>query len=301
MNSQMKISTDINRAVYDIYSRCFPDLLADFEHFERVLKLTDPRTEVIVEKSGENDDENGDKKIIGFTVLRGNTIMLLCVEEAYRRRGVGGGLLTNAENMIFKNADTVVLGHAEDCYLFPGAPAASEGFFTKRGYAADWNSIDLIIDMDAYAKKASASDIPVYTDDDIIFRLIESEGDREKARICGDLIDGWGEFYASGETCIIAENAKTGEFAGGILVDRDCPYNLTYPGAGGFGCVGVLDTYRNRGIGMKLCTKALEILLQTDVKQCYIGYTWLDKWYGKLTAKTCARYFMGEKKAWGNT
>lgn len=46
---------------------------------------------------------------------------------------------------------------------------------------------------------------------------------------------------------------------------------------------------------MRLCQDALDILKARGCPPVFIGYTWLEDWYGKLSAKRCNDYWMGEK------
>jgi GNAT superfamily N-acetyltransferase len=274
--------------IYDIYSRSFPELLSDYEHFCDLLMLDDKKTSVLTETEG-ND-------ISGFAVIRKNAIMLLCVDEIYRKSGVGTKILRRAEELIFTKSERIRLG-ACDTYLYPGVPKNTD-FFTKRGYNSTGEVVDMMLDVDDYIEKADTLDVPLYNGDEIVFRLRgDSLKEIEAAHICGDDIEeGWGSVYAECDTVIIPVDTQTGGFAGGIVVDDDCLYNLSFPDAGGFGCVGVNDIYRKMGIGMRLCKEAIVMLHERKVKQCFIGYTHLEQWYGKLGAKVIARYIIAEKK-----
>jgi hypothetical protein len=46
---------------------------------------------------------------------------------------------------------------------------------------------------------------------------------------------------------------------------------------------------------LKLCQDALLELKAAGYKICHIGYTYLDKWYGKLGAELYIYYWIGNK------
>ena len=68
--------------------------------------------------------ENGD--IVGFAVVKDNSLRLICVSEKYRRQGIGSELLAQAEEHIGKEHNEVILGGASG--LFIGAPVAKVNF-----------------------------------------------------------------------------------------------------------------------------------------------------------------------------
>lgn len=84
---------------------------------------------------------------------------------------------------------------------------------------------------------------------------------------------------------------------GGIIIQQDeCIFNESLKNCGHFGLLWVLPEYRNKGIGTQLCRHALIELKKNGFKMCHIGYTYLDKWYGKLGAKKYINYWIGNKK-----
>ncbi|MFR2345171.1 MAG: GNAT family N-acetyltransferase, partial [Acutalibacteraceae bacterium] len=87
-----------------------------------------------------------------------------------------------------------------------------------------------------------------------------------------------------------------GAVIGGCGVSpENCFYTESHPETSAFGPLGVLEAFQNRGVGMRLCQTALDRLKARGIQRVYIGYTWLEDWYGKLGAKRCMAYWMGEK------
>jgi ribosomal protein S18 acetylase RimI-like enzyme len=287
-------------------------MLCDEDVFCERLRLHDPDTLILTETC--------DGLCAGFAVVRKNAVMLLAVDIPYRRQGIGGRLLKRAEEHILKEYDNVVLGVADGDYLYPGVPLNSfESFFEKNGFVAERRVVDMMIDKIKLPDGVTEIDpnriddpdylrfivpqwfsMPAYGDNkpyydvsgDIIFRFRgNSLSERQAAKICGDRIeDGWGDIYAESDCLVIAFDTKTNAIIGGVSVEDDCAYNLTYPTAGSIGCVGVLSEYRKMGIGMRLCREALKRFIYPTLKPCFIGYTGLESWYSQLGAYTITEY-----------
>ncbi|MDR0974627.1 MAG: GNAT family N-acetyltransferase [Ruminococcus sp.] len=268
--------------IYKIYTECFPKLLANFETFFEQLGLDNNPSKILFYE---------DK---GYAIYQKNALLLLCVRQDYRRQGIGKKLLEDVEKEIFSEYDKLILGHSTTHYLYPGVPEipcnSAKEFFTKCGYNFTWDSFDMMLETDNNIWE----NVSAYDGDDFDFRY-RKDDEIAAAKIAGDEISGWGDAYASSDRCLLAIEKSTGEIAGGIVIDEDNPYSLSFPNTGGFGCVGVRERYRKFGLGMKLCKEALKILTELKIKRCFIGYTGLVSWYGKLGAKPCAKYAMGEK------
>jgi beta-N-acetylhexosaminidase len=52
---------------------------------------------------------------------------------------------------------------------------------------------------------------------------------------------------------------------------------------------------RNRGIGLTLAAYATDVLRREGFRHSYLGYTWLEQWYGRLGYRTFRSFWMGEK------
>ena len=273
-----------------LYDACFPRLRASQEDFRARLALgADAEVFLAYLKTGE-------PHFIGYAVVYRGALLLLVVAEPFRGLGVGSALLARAEARIFRGHDTVTLGHEGGTYLLTGVPADSPGawdFFVRRGYARSWTACDLTVDLRAYRRRPELC----YPGGDVVIRSRGDTADaRGLAKACGDRIDeGWGDYYANADGVIVAE--RGGEFIGAVIAGtEERIFSESLPGAGELGCLGVLDEYREKGIGASLCSAALDRLAEAGVACCFIGYTWLDKWYGKFGAVKYVEYVMGEKR-----
>ena len=114
-----------------------------------------------------------------------------------------------------------------------------------------------------------------------------------------NVVQGWGEFYFPAERpAAVAIELSSGKIAGTILIDTDsgCLYEKSLPQMGSFACIAVSEEFRNRGIGHALCCFAMQRMKKAGLRGCFIGYTYLEDWYGKMGAKKQTEYWMGEKR-----
>ena len=273
-------------AMLNIYNRAFPSLQTDEGTFSERLMID----------SGSVIFEHREEGILtGYSVVNDDGILLLCVDDNFRRKGIGTELLKISENHIKKNFDKVTLGISRNTYLFCGVPinkdCDSRPFFLKHGYSETGTNFDMVIDLSEYTR---IHELDNHDDNIIIRHRRNDKEDIEKSIKCGDVIDGWGAFYKDATDLIVAE--ADGEIIGAVIADpQHCIFSGSLKDAGTLACLGVIKEYRAHGIGMKLCQEALCSLKNSGCKICHIGYTWLDWWYGKLGATKYISYWMGDK------
>ena len=137
--------------LYALYRRCFPDYPAAEAVFRECLKRE--RGQVLY--AGEGGET------VGYALIHGGSLSLLCVDRRYRNRGHGAALLEAAETRIrASGADRVLLGRGR-YYLLQGVPAedpAVPAFFERRGYATSWTSVNMRLDLRGFG--AGRLDIP---------------------------------------------------------------------------------------------------------------------------------------------
>ena len=78
----------------EIYYRNFPNNIRNEETVKKILSNPDNH---IIEK-------RIDDKLIGVSVINKNTILMICIDEEYRHKGIGTKLLNQSENYILENA-----------------------------------------------------------------------------------------------------------------------------------------------------------------------------------------------------
>ncbi len=267
---------------YSVYSRALPNLCTSLESFKERLAVDDDT------KTFHAYENN---QVVGFAMVRGNGLQLLCVLPEYQGRGIGSRLLGDAENFVqSKGHDKILLGIGHGKYLMQGAVEPSSGFFISKGYQADWVSVDMVLKLSEYQADPLAASVS-----DVRFGLATRE---HKAKIMSMIKEHqppWAEFYKTfqGEI-VIAESERI--MGSVMLVEDQLSFAACFDGpVGGLGCLLVEPAYRERGIGLGLAAAATSRLKQLGFEYSYVGYTWLEDWYGRLGYRTFQRFWMGEK------
>ena len=93
------------RDLYEIYCEAMPRYPLAYERFRDILHKDN--SQIFTAESS--------KTIIGFVVVNGNSVVILCVKKEYRHSGYGKHLLIMAEGFISANYDEVILGGSA-CY-----------------------------------------------------------------------------------------------------------------------------------------------------------------------------------------
>lgn len=111
------------RDLYEIYCEAMPRYPLAYERFRDILHRDN--SQIFTAESSET--------IIGFVVVNGNSVVILCVKKEYRHSGYGKHLLIMAEGFISANYNEVILGGGG---LLQGVPCdndeeSSVPFFEK--------------------------------------------------------------------------------------------------------------------------------------------------------------------------
>lgn len=288
--------------VYELYKRNFPFTVRSRDDVMRILG----GAELFTESVG--------GKLAGAAAVSGGTVLMLCTDKEYRRRGIGSRLLLTAEEAVRRNGFAeVTVGKGED-YIVPGVPtskryfpAVNEGlyegldesvgvFFEKRGYkhSEDCNIFDMRFSMENYACKLHTGSVV----DGIEYRLARPE---DKAAVCGctdDACPEFTEYYQddhlydadSGSRVLIALSG--GVAAGAIIVGEEDE------GLGSIGCTAVRPAFRGRHIAVNLAKIGTQLLKEMGMREAFLSYTYsgLDKMYGYAGYKICVYYMMAKKR-----
>lgn len=184
-------------------------------------------------------------------------------------------------------------------YWWQGVPeGGADSFLERRGFSWSWTSVDMMADLRGW----HGPDPPACAS---IGFLTEGETPQLLAMLSGepDLCT-WLPYYR--RMCDEAQHDailvhRCGGAIGGcamILTESDIRWSIGIGGTtGGIGCLGVAASLRGRGIGMALATVATAELKSRGYDHSYIGYTWLEGWYGRLGYRTICRQKMGERGA----
>ncbi len=293
--------------LFSLYRRNFPFLVREEK---TVRKILTGEANTVIEK------RDARHKLVGASVLHQNTILLLCVEKAFRNQGIGSWLLAASEEAIQKAGyPEAVVGAGYD-YIAPGVPTSkryfpaenealspgldetASSFFTKRGYCHSWdcNCFDMRFPLSQF--KDGSLRIGD-TAAGIVYRWAGLE-DLETVCACTD--DAWPEFtqfyrpkelyQKSGVSRVLA--AFSGREAAGALIVQ-----LSEGGTlGSVGCTAVRKAYRGRHIAVNLVTLGTQYLKESGAGEAFLGYTYsgLDHLYGYAGYKICCYYMMAVKK-----
>jgi len=295
------------REIYALFRRTLPYVVRDEETVLRI--LGDKDNKIIIEQNSEN-------QLIGVSVIHKNTILLLCVEEAYRNQGIGSRLLKQSEEIIRDAGyDEAVVGVGDE-YLTPGVPTSkryapaenerlSEGvneaassFFEKRGYQHSWdcNCFDMKFPLCEFDKEEhSVGD----TIDDICYRFATIE-DRASVCACTDAacedFTRWyqDEFlYTENKSSRVLVAVADGRVVGTLMVDTNHKSGL-----GSVGCTTVHPEFQGKYIAVNMVTLGTKYLKDAGMKEAYLSYTYsgLDHMYGYAGYMIFVYFMMAKKK-----
>lgn len=236
-------------------------------------------------------------------------LMVMLVNPDYQRQGIGTALLDRGLAVLKgRGASQVQVGAGGISYFWPGVPTNLPGawpFFAASGWVETWTAIDMTLSLDAYA-----------TPPDIYarVRLPNVAITQAEARDIPDLLSfearhfpHWAAYYdltvAEGahRDILFARDTMIGEILGATLaLDFREPgerHGFRWPqllgeSTGGIGVLGVAEAWRENGIGLALAARATELLQARGLTTSYVGYTWLEDWYGKLGYRVWRDYTM---------
>jgi ribosomal protein S18 acetylase RimI-like enzyme len=229
---------------------------------------------------------------LGNGISPGGSILATGVLPEYRRRGVGRALHQAAlEHVRKRGAVKIGLGAGALEYFWPGVPLDQPGawaFFQSLGWMDQERSFDLVRSLENYhtpswvwervsslgidfmpAEALSAGDV-------IAFVAVESAGWKAA----------YSSYFDSGRArdVLLARRRADGQIVGACLLqDEARRWAARFPRPlGAPGCFLVGEKWQGQGIGMALVARACEVLQARGCKACFIGWTWLVDWYGKL-------------------
>lgn len=271
--------------IYELYIRCFPEYPIREKLFMELLRPEAVETICTREKG----------KLIGFSMLHGNSISLLCVDAAYRGKGVGSRLLQRSEEHIYgTGADRIILGNGER-YLLQGVPDdeySAVAFFAHRGYSAQWTSVNMDLPLAAFC--VDSIDIPPCAKN-VTFRFSEKEELPRLLEAVENAKAGWSTIFEScTDPVLIAECG--GKILGFEILSPDGGwYTVDHARIGSVGCVGVIPEARKEGIGRQMVAHGVEWLKKQGSVSVELRYVALADWYSKLGFKVSRHQWMGEK------
>lgn len=270
--------------IYELFIKCLPKYMTEKIKFYEIIK---PEFAHIIYEY-DNDE------LVGFCIIHGNVITLLCVDPNYRRKGIGSKLLEQAEKYIkVSGAEKIIIGRGIH-YILQGVPAENEEavrFFENRGYHFDWTTVNMCLDLENF--DPNDPDIPKKPDM-ISFRFAD-ENDRASLLVAvEDAKSNWLEIFVNND-CPVLLALDNGKIVGFEIVKTGSTNFVYERNAGSIGCVGVIHEYRNKGIGRQMVIAGTKFMRTEGCSLVELLYVEFADWYKKLGFEPISRQMMGEK------
>lgn len=272
------------QSLYELYLKSFPQFPVEYDTFFEHLR---PDAVKILEHW-----EDG--RLAGYALVWNCSMSLLCVDPAYRNRGIGSRLLARAERITQEqDGSRLVLGQGT-YYLFQGVPEGpAVDFFSRRGYNAAWSSINMeLLTEDFSLERLDIPPAPA----GLAFRFA---GKTDLPALLSAVRAAESNWTGIFETCrdpvLLAELNR--EIVGFVILAPQGGYFTRFgqrPGSAG--CVGVVPDHREKGVGMAMTAQGVQWLKEQGCALVELRYTWLEEWYGKLGFRTTCRQWMAEKQ-----
>ncbi len=232
-------------------------------------------------------------------------LVLLLVDPARQKRGIGTELLKSAQAALKKQkVGRLNLGAGNRSYFWPGLPDEHDEawpFFAKRGFQEQEASEDLILALADFQTPAWVSARQRSTGTTFCLadpvRAVQINAFEQK------YFPAWAPYFKNemrqdGFKNILIAEGTDHKIHGTVLMKANASTPWQDAGSihtGALNTLGVAPERQGRGIGLALTAKAMEHLRQRGCTFCYIQWTGLADWYGKLGAKPWAHYRMAYK------
>jgi beta-N-acetylhexosaminidase len=227
------------------------------------------------------------------------SVPLILVEPGYQRRGIGTALLGAALDRVrAAGVGRVTAGSGGASYIWPGVPSdlpAAVGFFARRGWQHTHDTLDLVADLTGYCPPPGAfqraSQLGV-----TFARAVDADLEQVQTFEAATF-PSWARWFASsGPEHILVARDRSGAITGTLLCDGPGAPTvfapLLGPAAGTIGCVGVAPRLHGQGIGTALVVRASQILAQSGVRTCHIGWATRESFYRRAGYQPWRRYAM---------
>ena len=228
-------------------------------------------------------------------------LLTLLVEPAFQHHGVGSALLLRLQSMLeAEQVRSLQFGAVgTGAYFWPGMPAendSAQAFFMKCGWREEAACADLVQELTTFRTPFWVSSR--ITKAKVVLRVAHSHLHAEIADFERTNFPAWAPFVenelasSGGENVVVAQTAD-GVVVGTVLVRTGFPSLWSRDAGlriGTLNILGIAPSSQRQGIGLALVARALETLRERGCSRCYIQWTGLSEWYGKLGAKVWAEY-----------
>lgn len=277
--------------IFDLYKKCLPFIVREESKVKEI--IADKNNHIISHRVG--------NKLVGVSVINGNTIYLLCVKKDSRGKGIGKKLLKESENYIkLQGFDKIKLGAGKD-YIMPGVPMKESAykFFEKYGYMHSWGKtgcFDMSMNLKDFVwNKAKIGE----TIDGIIYRFATKEDIPQISECVSDTQKDFVQYYQEEKHYTKNTNVPViialdkNKVVGALIVSIETEGK----DLGSVGCTATIHSHRGKGIATNMVCLGTKYLKEIGLGKAFLGYTYTDivKMYARAGYQVCMEYFMAEK------
>lgn len=264
--------------------------------------------EVVFGQNSKNFIIKNGSEIIGHLSIQLNdktaAIVCILVEKTHQRKGVGTKLIEDVTKELKRQGvKEISLGSGGYSYFWPGVPTNLDSavkFFEKLGWRYSETSVDMIMKLAEYETPDGV--IERTNNLGITFELAKSEQINDILDFEKKNFPNWYKYFSLTadknelDNILIAKSLQ-GKILGSLLIGRDKKVwsRLLGNKVGTLGALGVSEDARGQGVGLALAAKGTEILKASGIDICFLGWTWLIDWYGKLGYKVWREYRLSSK------
>ena len=244
--------------------------------------------------------------VVGYRETQTAGLLLIMVEPGSRGQGIGKKLLTYVERALATvGVRQLTLGFGSaGGYFWPGVPVdqlSAWPFFRRNGWQERERSFDLVHRFQPHVTPSWVHEQLARTG--TMLRLANAEDAQALTKFEEANFPIWAPFFRTtfqeeGYRNILLAQDIGGAIVGTLLLQTDGPVLWSRALGVRFGSLSVLGVapeQQGRGTGIALAATAMEIIKQRGGSGCYIQWTGLVDWYGKLGTEIWSEYRMSSK------
>ncbi len=279
---------NLKSSLFKIFTDCFPYIPMAGNIFSK--RIFEGTNKIFVEYASSVP--------VGFSVLHGNTVVLICVDPDFQNKGIGKKLLKKSEEYISSHGfSNVNLGRCSNGLFFGAViDSFSHRFFEKQGYVAFNGCLDMVMDLESYSYKNIINKYKCTTD--ISFEFYRQNDCKELIDAVSAVEPRWVDKFTNTENDSIIVASYNNSIAGFLKLDFDADTIITGDDSkvGMIEYVGVVPEYRNIGIGTNMVAYGAQQLKNALCTDAFIEYTSLDTWYSRIGFEEFIWFWMGSKE-----
>jgi len=233
-------------------------------------------------------------------------LVLLAVDSARQRQGVGTKLIQELSKLLqARRINSISTGAGASRLLWHGVPTSlppARSFFQKNKFIFNEISYDLVQDISQFTTPLEV--LHAVDRNDISIEDLNEKTLEAALTFQSKHFPDWHGYFnedikRNGYGNVLIARRKH-EILGSVLLSQapECPgghwRDFLGPKLGALGILGVSPDHREQGIGLALAACATEALRDRGATKCFVHWTWLREWYGKLGYEVWEEYDMGK-------